>query len=177
MSREQPEMTAADVVGFVELLEQHGIPVCIDGGWGVDALLGRQTRPHNDLDIAVEHRDVPRIRSLLQARGYQDVPRDDTRDCNFVMGDVQGRLIDFHSYTFDSYGKLVFGVPYPLDSLTGQGSIAGHPVCCITPGWMVQFHTGYPLDENDYQDVKLLCRQFDIPLPPDYADFVARDPE
>lgn len=175
MSGEQPEMTAADVVEFVELLEQHGIPVFIDGGWGVDALLGRQTRPHNDLDIAVEHRDVPQIRALLQARGYQDVPRDDTRECNFVMGDAQGHLIDFHSYTFDSDGKLVFGVPYPLDSLAGRGSIAGHPVCCITPEWMVQFHTGYPLDENDYQDVKLLCREFDIPIPADYAAFIARE--
>lgn len=177
MPENQPEMGAADVIEFVELLAQHGISVCIDGGWGVDALLGRQTRRHNDLDIAVEHRDVPKIRALLQARGYQDVPRDDTRDCNFVMGDGQGRLIDFHSYTFDSAGNLVFGVPYPLDSLTGQGNIAGQPVCCISPAWMVRFHTGYPLDENDYHDVKLLCRQFDIPLPPDYADFAARDTE
>lgn len=49
-------MSAADVVGFVKLLREYGIEPCLDGGWGVDALLGRQTRLHADLDIAVEHK-------------------------------------------------------------------------------------------------------------------------
>jgi lincosamide nucleotidyltransferase A/C/D/E len=34
---------------------------------------------------------------------------------------------------------------------------------------MVRFHTGYPLDENNYHDEKLLCEQFNLPLPADYA--------
>ncbi|PKN91156.1 MAG: tRNA nucleotidyltransferase [Chloroflexi bacterium HGW-Chloroflexi-6] len=175
MTTKKPEMTAADVIAFVTLLNQNGIEVCIDGGWGVDALLGRQTRLHADLDIAVDHADVPKIRALLEARNYQDVPRDDTRDCNFVMGDEHGRLIDFHSCTFDADGNITFGVPYPYDSLKGTGIIDGFPVRCITPEWMVKFHTGYPLDENDYHDVKLLCRQFGIPIPEDYAEFIALD--
>ncbi len=166
-------MTAADVVDFVTLMAQNGIEVILDGGWGVDALLGRQTRPHADLDIAVNHADVPRIRALLEARGYADVPRDDTRDCNFVMGDADGRQIDFHSFTFDAEGNLTFGVPYPFESLQGRGEIAAQPVRCITPQWMVTFHTGYPLDANDYHDVRLLCAHFDLPIPPDYAAFVA----
>jgi lincosamide nucleotidyltransferase A/C/D/E len=172
MTTETPEMSAADVVGFVTLLREHGIEPCLDGGWGVDALLGRQTRPHADLDIAVEHKDVPLIRALLEARGYRDVPRDDTRDCNFVMGDGEGRLIDFHSYTFDENGKLIFGLDYPPDSLTGSGSIDGFPVRCITPQWMVKFHSGYDLDTGDYHDVRLLCEAFDIPLPEEYERFV-----
>ena len=138
----------------------------------MDALLGRQTRPHADLDIAVEHKDVPVIRDLLEARGYRDVPRDDTRDCNFVMGDDEGRLIDFHSYTFDESGKLTFGLDYPPDSLTGSGSIDGFPVRCITPEWMVKFHSGYDLDEGDYHDVRLLCEAFGIPLPDEYGRFI-----
>jgi lincosamide nucleotidyltransferase A/C/D/E len=172
MTTETPEMSAADVVGFVTLLREHGIEPCLDGGWGVDALLGRQTRLHADLDIAVEHKDVPVIRALLEARGYRDVPRDDSRDCNFVMGDGEGRLIDFHSYTFDENGKLIFGLDYPPDSLTGSGSIDGFPVRCITPQWMVKFHSGYDLDEDDYHDVRLLCEAFDIPLPEEYERFV-----
>lgn len=164
-------MTAADVITFVSLLGEHGIGVCLDGGWAVDALLGEQTRIHADLDIAVEHRHVPAIRALLEARGYRDVPRDDTRDCNFVLGDDQGRQIDFHSYTFDENGNLTFGVPYPFDSLHGSGSIEGCPVRCITPAWLIEFHTGYPLDENDYHDVKLLCLRFGIPMPAEYAAF------
>jgi lincosamide nucleotidyltransferase A/C/D/E len=171
MHKINPEMTAEDVIAFVKLLNDNGIPVYIDGGWGVDALLGEQTRAHLDLDIAVEHKDVPMIRALLEARGYTDVPRDDTRDCNFVLGDAEGRQIDLHSYTFDANGQLVFGVAYPLESLQGAGQINGFPVRCITPGWMVKFHTGYPLDEGDYQDVKLLCQRFGFEMPPEYEKF------
>src|SRR5512136_2200513 len=121
-------MTAQDVVQIVQLLDRNGIEVCVDGGWGVDALLGRQTRPHSDLDIAVQHKDVPLLRALLEARGYSDVPRDDTRDCNFVLGDARGRHVDVHSYTFDAGGNCVFGVPYPADSLTGTGVVDGYAV-------------------------------------------------
>lgn len=177
MQKILPTMTANDVIAFVQLLNQNNIEVVIDGGWAVDALLGQQTRPHNDLDIAIEHKDVPKIRTLLETRGYADVPTDDQRDCNFVMGDAHGHLIDFHSFTFDSEGKLIFGVPYPLDSLNGRGNILGFPVRCITPAWLVQFHTGYPIDENDYKDVKNLCQHFQLPIPADYAAYVERDEE
>ncbi len=170
-----PEMTAQDVLELLQLCVEHDIEIILDGGWGVDALLGEQTRPHADLDIAMQHKDVPQLRALLEARGYQDVPRDDTRDCNFVLGDDQGHLVDFHSYTFDAEGNLTFGVPYPSASLRGKGVIAGQPVRCITPEWMVEFHTGYPLDENDYHDVKLLCQCFGIKIPAAYAVFVMRD--
>lgn len=108
---------------------------------------------------------------MLVARGFKDVPRDDTRDCNFVLGDDQGREIDIHSYTFDTEGNNVFGVKYPLDSLTGSGMIDGYPVKCISPEWMVKFHTGYELDENDYHDVRALCEHFNIPMPKEYDKF------
>lgn len=165
------ETAAADVVAFVELLRAHGIEVCLDGGWGVDALLGWQSRPHADLDIALEHRHVPTVRALLEERGYHDVTRDDTRDCNFVMGDEMGRLIDFHTYTFDENGQLTFGLDYPPESLTGSGTVAGVPVRCITPEWLVKFHSGYELDQGDYHDVRLLCEKFGIPLPDEYGRF------
>lgn len=171
MSTGHPEMTANDVLEFVQLLNQNHIEVHIDGGWGVDALLGRQTRSHADLDIAVQHKDAAQIRALLEARGYTEVPRDDSWECNFVMGDDAGNEIDIHSYTFDSAGNHIFGVKYPFDSLTGTGSISGYPVKCISPEWMVKFHTGYKLDENDYHDVKALCERFGIEIPTEYEEF------
>src|SRR5207249_348914 len=41
-----PQMSAADAFGLYELFEDNGIKVWLDGGWGVDALLGEQTREH-----------------------------------------------------------------------------------------------------------------------------------
>ena len=168
-------MTAIDVVEIVRLLNRHNIDVIIDGGWGVDALLGEQTRTHEDLDVAVQHKDVAQIRALFEARGCQDVPRDDTWECNFVLGDDQGHLIDIHSYTFNAVGENIFGVAYPYESLNGTGCIDGHPVKCISPEWMVEFHTGYPLDDNDYHDVKLLCPRFSIEMPEEYEAFVLKE--
>jgi lincosamide nucleotidyltransferase A/C/D/E len=167
-------MTASDVIDIAQLLDQNRINVCIDGGWGVDALLGEQTRTHSDLDIAIQHSDVPRLRALLEARGFKDAPRDDTRDCNFVLEDDMGRQIDVHSYSFDSAGNHVYGVEYPAESLTGTGSVNGYPVRCISPEWMVKFHTGYALDENDYNDVRALCRRFGIEMPSEYYKFETR---
>jgi lincosamide nucleotidyltransferase A/C/D/E len=165
------EMTEGDAIRLVQLLEQNSIEVYVDGGWGVDALLGEQTRTHRDLDIALHHKDVPRLRELLGARGYKQLQREDTRDCNFVLGDDEGHEVDVHSYTFDAEGKVVFGVEYPFDSLTGTGSINGFPVKCVSPEWMVRFHSGYTLDENDYHDVRALCDRFGIALPAEYETF------
>lgn len=117
-----PEMTAADVIEIIELFKTHGIEIIIDGGWSVDALLGKQTRLHTDLDIAVEHKFVPQIRELLEDKNYTDVLRDDTRDCNFVLGDEQGHQIDIHSYTFNETGEHIFGIEYPFDSLDVIGN-------------------------------------------------------
>jgi lincosamide nucleotidyltransferase A/C/D/E len=167
-------MTAADVLDLVHLLNQNGIEVVLDGGWGVDALLGRQTRRHNDLDVAVLHKDVPAIRSLLEARGYRDRPQDDTWECNFVLGDDHGHLFDLHSCTFDEAGNNIFGVKYPLDSWQGHGVINCVPVRCITPERMVEFHTVYKLDENDYRDVKHLCEKFGLEIPPEYIEFILK---
>jgi hypothetical protein len=40
-----------EVVDVLERLDRAGVPVWLDGGWGVDALVGRQTRAHRDLDL------------------------------------------------------------------------------------------------------------------------------
>ena len=175
MRKDEPEMTVNDVIEIVQLFNRNHIDFFIDGGWGVDALLGEQTRTHADLDIAVQHKDVAHIRALLEARGYKDAPRDDTRDCNFVLGDDGGHQIDVHTYTFDSAGNHVFGVAYPLDSLTGSGLVSGHFVKCISPEWMVKFHMGYKLDENDCRDVKALCQRFGIEMPSEYKESEARN--
>ena len=164
-------MTAEDVLEILQLLADNNIHVYVDGGWGVDALLEKQTRLHTDLDIAMEHKDVPKLRELLQARGYRESPRNDTWECNFVLADAAGHEVDVHSYTFDEEGRVIFGVPYPADSLRGNGMIGGQQVDCITPEWMVAFHTGYELDRNDYRDVSALCERFGIDLPPEYDRF------
>ena len=165
-------MDAASVVELYGVFEQHELEVCVDGGWAVDALLGEMTRAHDDLDIAIPHRNVPKLRSLLSQHGFRERLRDDTWECNFVLVDQEGRELDVHSYTLDSTGNNVHGVPYIAEHLTGYGSILGHHVRCISPEWLVRFHTGYEVDEKDFRDVSALCKRFGITLPDDYRRFL-----
>jgi len=169
-------MTAADVLSLYGELENLGIVIWIDGGWGVDALVGEQTRPHKDLDIAVQQKDVPRLRQLLERRGYKEIKLEEARPWNFVLGDENGREIDFHVIVIDDQGNGLYGPAdrgemYPAASLTGTGSIDGRKVRCISPEWMVKFHSGYELKEKDFRDVSALCQKFGIRLPEAFAKF------
>ena len=51
-------MNSADVINLYTTLEKLGVEIWVDGGWGVDALLGEQTHPHKDLDIAIGQKKV-----------------------------------------------------------------------------------------------------------------------
>jgi lincosamide nucleotidyltransferase A/C/D/E len=166
-------MTASDAADLYRAFNDAGIRVWVDGGWAVDALLGRQTRPHQDLDIAIEQCDVATLRELLAARGYSDVPRDDTSAWNFVLGDDQGRDVDVHVMIFDPggngrYGPAEKGMMYPAASLTGAGMIDGMAVKCISAESMVKFKTGYELSEKDFADVAALCERFGIEYPAEH---------
>jgi lincosamide nucleotidyltransferase A/C/D/E len=169
-----PETTLRDVVRFLDLMDDVGVRVWLDGGWGVDACLGEQTRRHGDLDIVVEERDVATVVGALRGRGFVEVPRDDTRAWNFVLGDDAGHQVDFHVIALDDRGDGIQGPPengerFPAEALSGVGSIGGRAVACITPEWLVRFHSGYPLKDEDRADVRALCERFGLPMPEDHA--------
>jgi lincosamide nucleotidyltransferase A/C/D/E len=166
-------MRSSDVRNLCQELDGLEIPIWVDGGWAVDALLGEQSRPHNDLDIVIEEKDLSRLYQYLRGKGYIDVPRDDTCAWNFVLGDDQGRQIDIHVVSFDAvgngtYGPVENGVTYPAGSLTGRGIIDGYAVNCTSPNQLVKFHTGYKLREKDFKDVLALCDRFGIERPKEY---------
>jgi len=170
------EMTAADVLAFLDLVAAERVRIWVDGGWAVDACLGAQTRPHEDLDIVIEERDLSTAVAVLHGRGYRPVPRSDTRPWNFVLGDDGGREIDFHVIVLDPLGNGQYGPPenadsYPAEALVGTGRIDGRPVACTTPEWLVHSHTGYQVDETDWADMSALCARFGIPMPDDYRRF------
>lgn len=172
-------MTSKDVINFYTELQNLGIQIWIDGGWGVDALLGKQTRIHRDLDIVIRQKDVSRARELLETEGYKDIPRDDTKPWNFVLGDDKGHEIDFHVIILDDkgnglYGPAEKGVMYPAASLTGAGTIDGQVVRCISPEYVIKFHSGYELTWKDFKDVSAICEKFGIKPPGEYSSFEGR---
>jgi lincosamide nucleotidyltransferase A/C/D/E len=165
------EMTAEDVVNLYTQLEKQQIKIWIDGGWCVDALLGKQTRPHKDLDIAIQWRDVPKLRKMVAAKGYKQI-REDSK-WNFVFADDHGCEIDVHAFIFDDQGNVVEGIEYPAASLTGTGTIDGRTVRCISPQYMVEFLAPWihKWPEKYVVAVSALCEKFGIELPKEYTDF------
>src|SRR3954453_5890224 len=63
-------MTAAGVAVVVSWLEREGAVYQVNGGWSVDALVGRQTRVHRDVDVFLDESAVPALTEWLEARGY-----------------------------------------------------------------------------------------------------------
>ena len=63
-------VSTEDAVGIYKTLTDHGMQVWVNGGWGIDALLGRQTRPHKDLDVLMLLDDMLRMLRLLGEGGY-----------------------------------------------------------------------------------------------------------
>ena len=172
----EAQMTSADVIDLYAALQNQGVKIWVDGGWGVDALLGEQTRSHGDLDIAIEQKDVPMLRELLEGRGYREIKLEVARPWNFVLGDASGREMDVHVIVLTEqgdglYGPAEKGEMYPAAALTGIGTIGGQTVRCISPEWAIQFHSGYELKEKDFRDVSALCAKFGIGLPAIYERF------
>jgi lincosamide nucleotidyltransferase A/C/D/E len=162
-------MQPCEVADLYNELARAGIPIWIDGGWAVDAVVGRQTRAHNDLDIAIEARFVPGLRRLLEQRGYHEISSAGASAWNFVLADQEGRKVDVHAVVLDEsdgvFADAVDGIAYPAGSLTGEGVIAGVSVRCISADMQLRFKTSHPPRQIDRADVALLCALLGQPIP------------
>jgi lincosamide nucleotidyltransferase A/C/D/E len=165
-------MDAGTVVALVDLLEDRGIDIWLDGGWGVDALLGEQQREHDDLDLVarLEHSEL--IVQTLTEAGYELVAGGSPK--SFVLVDGEGKQVDVHPVVFDeARGGGVYVTNdggewvYPDEAFSGRGLVAGRPVRCLTPEVQVLAHAGYELGEKDYGELRLLHERFGVELPPE----------
>ena len=163
-------MTGISVAEVVQLLEAARVEVVLDGGWGVDALLGRQTREHKDLDVIVPVTDVARLRESLAAKGF--APKPGGSATNFVLVDPLGREVDVHAIAFDARGTGWFQLPdgrrwpFPPSAFQGQGQVAGRRVRCLSAEAQVQCHgQGYAPTEKDLRDMEQLQEKFGVVLP------------
>jgi lincosamide nucleotidyltransferase A/C/D/E len=163
------EMTSSAVIELLELLDSAGLSIWLDGGWGIDALLGSQSRPHADLDILVAVADVPRLLEVVGRRGFAIV--EGAPPHAFVLADSAARQIDVHAVTFEARGALHRmenggDWHFPAGSFAGCGVVADRNVRCLSPAAQVLCHAqGYPPAEKDLHDMALLRERFGVELP------------
>ncbi len=179
-------VSAEDVISIYQRLSSHGIQVWLTGGWGIDALLGEQTRPHKDLDVIMLLEDVLRMCTLLRLDGYRlkelwsenrwvvDAHGDKTATA-FVLQDSMGRQLDAHAMRLDERGNGIpaweapAGFIFKGEDLGGVGVIAGIALRCITPEKQMLCHTGYALPEKQLRDLELLHEEFGVEYPAEYS--------
>jgi lincosamide nucleotidyltransferase A/C/D/E len=103
-----PPIPEQRVVEALEALERTGIRSVMVGGWGIDALLGRQLRAHRDLDLLVEEGHLERAFEVLTELGYEEWYRDSSPDAigglpiaaSTTCRDRALRVVELHGVDF-----------------------------------------------------------------------------
>ncbi|MGN9756419.1 nucleotidyltransferase domain-containing protein [Streptomyces sp. SD31] len=159
-------MTPDDVLTVLTLLREARTDIWIGGGWGIDALLGEQTRDHRDLDLMHRQEQEATVVAALADAGFAETV--DWRPVRFVVTAPDGREIDLHPLVFAEDGSAVQAslepsrpFVYPASAFM-TGSIGGAPVPCLSAEQQVHFHQGYEPSDRDRHDMAQLRRVFGI---------------
>jgi len=152
------DMSAEDAGVILDRVAGAGLSVWVDGGWAIDAVAGRQTRPHDDLDLVARLEEIPALERELAALGYERAGG--APPMSFESVDADGRQVDVHPIADDgAYVMRDGGIwHYPVDGLEGRGTIGGRPVRCLTVEAQLYCRSGYdPVDpEKHARDLALL---------------------
>jgi hypothetical protein len=129
--------------------------------------------------------DIARARELLERDGYrlkelwsENLRTADSRgaetDTAFVLEDAAGRQIDLHAIRLIADGGATPaydggdtgpGMTFGVEDLSGEGTIAGVLVRCISVEMQFRGHTGYELPERRIPDLELLRERFGTERP------------
>lgn len=163
-------MRAEDVASLQVELAALGFGWCVVGGWGVDALLGTQTRTHKDLDVLLPFAAMDATLSLLAQQGFRMAylweetrPNPGTHQLvgsplpsAFVLTHADGRELDIHVYDIeDDQVSILWDTHRTLrpQDLSAVGHIGGVEVRCMTASMQLKCHEGYELPASHLEDV------------------------
>ncbi len=162
-------MSAARVREIYQLLTGEGVRCWIVGGWGIDALLGRETRKHKDLDVLLVSHEHMRAWQLLHRAGFslcyrweenEDVawggPGGMTLPTAYVLTDGEGGQVDIHVLRDDLSPMWITDREFEAGALDASGTIDGLTVACMSAPMQRIAHTGYDLPEEQQRDLQSL---------------------
>jgi lincosamide nucleotidyltransferase A/C/D/E len=153
------EMRAADVLTVGRAVAGVTEHWWVAGGWGVDALMGRQTRRHRDLDMIVgaNQREVDAMIAALADLGLHYLAQRRSRRSiaprRLWLADSAGHSVDLLPVDLDvAPFRAAEGEPAAF----GIGVIAGEQVPCVSAALQVQHHRHYQQRSTDRHDMNLL---------------------
>ena len=159
-------MLLTEVRAVLDALDEAGITHWLAGGWGVDALVGRETRAHRDLDLLVVADRLEECVGLLARRGY--VVETDWLPVRVELVAPGVGWVDLHPVEVEVTGTAVQQGPdettyrYPA-ACRVTGSLRGRPVPCLSAERQLEAHTGYPPRPQDTHDLALLGPLVGVP--------------
>ena len=154
-------MPLSEVMAVLTSLRSASCDFWVAGGWAVDALVGRQTRPHRGLDLAVDAEHETAAVDTLSLLGY--AIETDWRAVRVELVAPSRGWVDVHPVTFDRTGHGrqadVSGghFDYPPEAFT-NGTLGGVVVPCLSREQQLRFHSGYQPRPADLRDLQLLER-------------------
>ncbi len=141
------------VIAVLDALRVAGVDCWVGGGWGVDALAGRATRRHSDLDLLVDEHAMQNAVAALRPLGFwewYEHRSDRPLFSRLVLHDHQtaGHAIDLHPIDVESDHGIQFS----------SGSIDGRAVPCLSAQSQLLAHRDYRKRWRDRVDLATLRR-------------------
>lgn len=157
--------TKSDLLNVLDLMESVGMRYWLDGGWGVDVLLGKQTREHRDVDINFDARYTDALIGTLISHGYEITT--DWRPVRIELYHPELSYVDIHPFVINEDGTAkqadLEGGWYEFEAdYFGSAVFEGRKIPCISAKGQKVFHTGYELrevDKHDIQNIELVLER------------------
>lgn len=155
------EVTSKEnLLEVLDLLDHLNMQYWIDGGWGIDILLGKQHRAHRDIDVDFDCAYTDVLLRVLEKQGYTIVV--DWRPSRIELHHPTLGYIDIHPLIIEKDGSAkqaglnddwyVFDAEWFTSAL-----FEGRVIPCISAKAQKLFHSGYKLREVDQIDLKNLA--------------------
>jgi lincosamide nucleotidyltransferase A/C/D/E len=152
-------MPLEQMLAVLDTVGSLGCQFWIEGGWGVDALVGRQTRPHRDVDIDIDGTFEEEVLMALVQMGY--AIESDWRPNRVELGAPDRGWVDVHPLVLDEEGNARQAAlgggwhEFPRSFFT-VGRLGDMSVPCCSIEAQRLFHSGYELREADQHDLAVL---------------------
>lgn len=154
-------MRLADVLTVVDALDDAGVETWLEGGWGIDALVGQQTRDHRDVDVDVDVAHEATALEVLGRLGY--AVQTDWRPTRVELVAKGRGWVDLHPLIFSADGDARQAAldgtfwHFPRRYFV-RGRLDRREVGCYSIEAQRTFHAGYELRPQDRLDLAVLDR-------------------
>jgi Aminoglycoside-2''''-adenylyltransferase. len=152
-------VTKENLIEVLDLLDNMKIRYWIEGGWGVDILLGRQNREHRDIDVDFDGEFTDLLLNKLKEIGYDIVV--DWSPSRIELYHTKLGYIDIHPFVIKEDGSAKQANPqggwFELEAKWFSTALfEGRVIPCISAEAQKLFHSGYEPREVDKIDMQNL---------------------